>query len=303
MKNTVLILGASGKIGRHASAAFTNAGWTVRHYDRSKNNMAAAAQGASVIVNGLNPPGYRTWSTVIPAITKQVIEAAQSSGATVILPGNVYNFANVEGVFNEHTPHAAKTRKGKIRIAMEQSYASAAKDGVQTIVLRAGSFIDPDGEDDVMGLIHMRSVRKHKLTQIGGVNTRHAYCYLPDWARAAVALAEKKDQLQPFEDIPFPGHDFTVNELKTQLQSMTGKTFKIENFPWLAIRLLSPFWRLAYEMLEMRGQWETSHQLGAEKFQRLLPEFRATDLAEVMACSVPSGLINGASTRLPKSTA
>jgi NADPH:quinone reductase-like Zn-dependent oxidoreductase len=55
---TVLILGASGKIGHHASRAFAAAGWVVRHYDRASGDMVAAARGADVIVNGLNPPAY-----------------------------------------------------------------------------------------------------------------------------------------------------------------------------------------------------------------------------------------------------
>ena len=290
MKGTVLILGASGHIGRHSATAFGNAGWSVRRFNRNTNNMKAAAEGVDVIVNGLNPPAYKNWNTVIPAITQQVINAARASGATVIVPGNVYNFANVDGVFSQHTPQHAQTRKGKVRIAMEQQYRGAAVDGVQTIILRAGSFIDPDGSHDAMGMIHMRNIKHNKLTQIGGKDTRHAYCYLPDWARAAVALAEMRTDLNGFEDIPFPGHHFTVNELKTELESATGQTFLIDNFPWTTLRLLSPFWNLAYEMLEMRGLWETSHQLCAKRFSELLPQFVATDQSTVMSCSLPTDM-------------
>ena len=288
MTGTVLILGAGGKIGRHSAAAFDRAGWEVRRYDRKIGDMVAAAQGADVIVNGLNPPGYRNWATEIPAITQQVIDAARSSGASVIVPGNVYNFANRDGVFDENTPHHASTRKGQIRIAMERDYQTAAGQGVQTIILRAGSFIDPDGDQDVMGLIHMRGIKNNKLTQIGGVDTRHAYCYLPDWALAAVALAEKRHELAAFEDIPFPGHDFTVNELKASLEKSTGRKYSIDNFPWAIMWLLSPVWTLAREMLEMRGSWETSHQLCGKKFRRLLPAFQASALDEVMRCSLPA---------------
>ena len=285
MTGTVLILGASGHIGRHSAMAFEQAGWQVRRYDRATGNMPAAAQDADVIVNGLNPPQYRNWDTEVPQITQQVINAAQASGATVIVPGNVYNFANQAGVFDEHTPHDATTRKGRIRIDMERRYREAA--GVQTIILRAGSFIDPQGDQDVMGLIHMRNAEKRKLTQIGGIDTRHAYCYLPDWAGAAVAIAEKREQLQQFEDIPFPGHAFTVRELQTALQESTGNQFNVDNFPWTMLRILSPFWNLASEMLEMRGLWETSHSLCGKKFQQLLPNFQATNTIEVMQCSLP----------------
>ncbi len=293
MTGTVLILGGSGNIGWHSIAAFTHAGWRVRRYDRKIGNLSEAAIGADVIVNGLNPPQYRNWDTEIPRITGQVIEAARASGASIIVPGNVYNFANRDGVFDEHTPHDAITRKGVIRIAMERQYRRAVQHGVRTIILRAGSFIDPHGDQDVMGLIHMRGIKSHKLTQIGGADTRHAYCYLPDWARAAVALSSLRDQLQPFEDIPFPGHDFTINELKRALEQSTGQSFTIDKFPWAILWWLSPFWKLAYEMQEMRGLWETSHRLGGDKFRRLLPQFQATDLDEVMRCSLPESMRSG----------
>src|SRR5690606_11144032 len=85
MAKQVLILGASGKIGSHSARAFAHAGWSVRNYDREAGNMSAAAEGADVIVNGLNPPAYHDWEHLVPAITEQVIAAARASGATVIL--------------------------------------------------------------------------------------------------------------------------------------------------------------------------------------------------------------------------
>lgn len=57
MTGTVLVLGASGSFGSHAAREFAAAGWQVRRYQRG-TDMVAAAQGADVIVNGLNPPNY-----------------------------------------------------------------------------------------------------------------------------------------------------------------------------------------------------------------------------------------------------
>jgi len=101
-----------GKVGKHAAKAFGDAGWTVRKFDRAKDDLAAAAQAAQVIVNGLNPPNYHNWAGIIPQITRDVIEAAKASKATVILPGNIYNFGVVNGVIDEHTPQRPSSRKG-----------------------------------------------------------------------------------------------------------------------------------------------------------------------------------------------
>ncbi len=277
--STVLILGPSGRIGSHAAKAFTAAGWEVRKYTRG-TNMTEAAQGVEVIVNGLNPPNYENWEVNIPKITNQVIAAAKASGATVIIPGNVYNFGNHPGVWDETTPQRATTKKGKIRIAMEQSYRDS---GVQTIILRAGNFIDPDGTDDIFRMVLTKSLSKGKLTSMGRNDVPQAYCYLPDWARAAVALAEKRREFAKFEDIPFPGQTFTMESLRKSLERRTGRPVRLTKFPWWVMSLASPFWNLARELKEMRYLNDLGHKLSGQKLDRLLPGFTLTPLDDAIA--------------------
>jgi len=285
MQKIALILGASGKIGRNARAAFEAAGWRVRCFDRARDDMVQAARGADVIVNGLNPPKYHDWARLIPAITRDVIAAAKASGATVIVPGNVYNLDDRGGVWSESTPHRPTTKKGRIREEMERAYEAS---GVRTIVLRAGSFIEPNGTDDVMALLLLREIRKHKVFVGGDPNALHAYCYLPDWARAAVALAERRLELAVFEDVPFEGHAFTAEHVRTFLSAELGRPLAFSHMPWWVMTALSPFWEMAREMLEMRYLWSLSHSLSGEKLARLLPDFRATPLEEVLRRSLPA---------------
>jgi nucleoside-diphosphate-sugar epimerase len=287
MTKTVLILGASGKIGSHSRAAFERAGWQVRLYDRKRGDMVAQARGVDVIVNGLNPPAYHDWARLVPAITREVIAAAKASGATVILPGNVYNFGDQGGEWSESTPHRPTTRKGRIREEAERAYEAS---GVQTIVLRAGNFIDPEQNGDVMSLLLMRGIRRGKLTVAGDPQAMQAYCYLPDWARAAVGLAERRHELGAFEDVPFAGHAFTAEDLRAFLARDLGRKVTFTSFPWLVMRILSPFWELARELSEMRYLWSTSHRLSGDKRERLLPGFRPTPIEDVMRAGLPPAL-------------
>ncbi|MFK7874433.1 MAG: epimerase [Paracoccaceae bacterium] len=282
MTQSVLILGSQGKIGSHAATAFAEAGWKVRCFNRATDTMTDAALGVDVIVNGLNPPMYHDWDTLIPAITDQVIEAAQASGATVILPGNVYNFGAWTGEMNEHTPQRPNTRKGAIRVAMEARYKAA---GVRTLVLRAGNLIDPNGNGDVMSAVLMRGGTR--VTAPGDPNAHQAYAYTPDWARAAVMLAEQRDKWATFEDVPFPGHSFTYSDLLAHVNARTGKSHSLRSFPWWGVTMLSPFIEVARELREMRYLWGLDHWVGAEKFNRLLPDFEATPLATVMDAGLP----------------
>lgn len=284
MTGTVLILGASGKIGKHSARAFAAAGWTVRRFDRQSQDMTEAAKGCDVIVNGLNPPNYHDWATIIPRITGQVIEAARVSGATVLLPGNVYHFGDRPGIWSETTPAKPVSRKGQIRLKMEQDYAAS---GVQTIILRAGNFIDPDGQGCVMSTVYLRSIEQGKITLPGPADTRQAMCYLPDWARAAVALAEMRQDLPGFVDVPFAGHTLTARELKSGIEKLRGRDIRFVRFPWWLFRLTGPIWELARELTEMRYLWNTDHALSGERLKQLLPEFETTPIDEVLRSVLP----------------
>lgn len=290
MAKTVLLLGASGKICRHSARAFTKAGWTLKKFNRKTDDIIQAAQDCDVIINGMNPANYDNWAENIPRITRDVIAAAKASGAMVVIPGNVYVFGNTPGLWSETTPHRPNTVKGRIRAEMEQAYRTAAKDGVQTLILRAGDFIDTTPTDTVMNMIVMKDVKNGKLTRLGPVNTVRAHCYLPDWARAVVELVEMRDQLAMFEDVPMPGEAFSTDDLQQALESAAGRSLKITAFPWWFMTLASPFWPLAKEFREMRYLFETDHQLCGKKLARLLPDFQPTDRSIVLTAELPVGL-------------
>ena len=287
MTQTALILGGTGKIGSHAAEAFDRAGWNLRQFNRKTDDMISAARDVDVIINGLNPPNYANWAKTIPAITKQVIAAAKASGAMVIIPGNIYNFGDQPGELNETTPHLAHTRKGKIRIDMEAAYRQS---GVQTIILRAGNFIDPRQNGDIMSHFIMRAAKSGKIIHGGDPDCRNAYAYVPDWARAAVMLAEKRQELARFVDIPFPGHSFSIAEFAAHVAARTGQDFKCDAFPWWLMTLAAPVWELARELREMRYLYGMDHWIGSEKFARILPDFQATPLAQVMDAGIPKDL-------------
>ena len=284
MSGTVLILGASGKFGRHSALAFEEAGWTVKRFRRGKDSLEDAAHGCDVILNGLNPPNYHDWETIVPQITRDVIRAGRASGATVFLPGNVYHFGDQVGVWSACTPARPVSRKGQIRLTMEWDYANS---GVQTIVLRAGNAIDPDRQGCVMSQIYLRGIGKNRITLPGPAEIRQAMCFVPDWARAAVALAEKRHELMQFEDIPFEGHTLTAQEIKTGLERILQRELQFARFPWWLFSLTAPFWELARELKEMRYLWNTDHALSGRRLKELLPDFSVTPLDDVLQSSLP----------------
>ncbi len=287
MENSVLILGGSGKFGGHCARAFAASGWDVKVFQRGKENMIDAAQGVDVIVNGLNPPNYENWDTALPAITKEVIAAAKSSGATILQPGNVYNFGGTAGVWSESTPQSAQTVKGQIRINIEAMQRDAAENAdVQTIILRAGDFIDDTNSGNWFDITIAAKLEKGRFNYPGNADITHAWAYLPDMARAAVLLAEKRAELSMFEDVPFGGYTLTGRQIMNHFSATIGRNLTLKGFPWPIMRIGSPFWRLARELLEMRYLWDTEHALDNSRFEQLLPDFQPTPVATALRESI-----------------
>lgn len=275
----VLVAGASGNFGAAAVAAFGAAGWDVRRFRRGED-MGQAAQGCDVIVNGLNPPLYHDWARQIPQITAQVLAAAKTSGATVIVPGNVYVYGLQPGPWGPQTPHSPCSRKGAIRAAMEASYREST---ARVILLRGGDFLDAQSPGTFLNMVTLKHLAKGRLTLAGAPDVRRAYAWLPDMARAAVALAAQRENLPPFADLPFAGLTFSMDDLKSEIMRQTGKAMRYERFPWALMWLASPFWELARELREMRYLFDLPHGLDPAPLAALLPKFQTTPFEQVVA--------------------
>lgn len=284
MSKTVLILGANGRFGRNAAVAFEHAGWDVRRFDRSTDTLRQAVHGVQVIVNAWNPP-YYDWAKQVPQLHADVIEAAKTVDATVIVPGNVYVFGEGNGgTWDVTTSHLAQNPLGKIRRNMEDAYRDS---GVRTIILRAGDFLDTEASGNWFDMIMAPKLAKGVFTYPGATDIDHAWAYLPDLCRAAVQLAEKGDELNRFEDVPFPGYTLSGEKMVERLAAVTGRKIRLKKMNWLPIQIARPFWKLAPHLLEMRYLWNMSHRLSATRFDELLPEFQSTPLETALASAVP----------------
>lgn len=282
MNRTVLVLGASGRFGRHACEAFDAAGWAVRRFDRARDDLDQAARGAGVIVNAWNPP-YPDWARLVPGLNARVIAAARKADATMILPGNVYVFgADTPGPWSEVTPHRATNPLGRIRIAME---AACRDSGVRTIVLRAGDYLDTAASGNWFDRVMAKDLHKGRFTYPGNPGIDHAWAFLPDVARAAVALAECGDRLPVFADIPFAGYTISGAGMAKMLKRATGRPLHLRRMSWLPLHLARPVWPMARCLVEMRYLWDTPHRLDGARLRALLPEFGVTPPETALAAA------------------
>ena len=281
MAQTALVLGASGGFGGQVAQALQAAGWRVNRYRRG-SDMAAAAKGADLIVNGLNPPGYHNWAQLIPEITTSVLAAGRASGATLLVPGNVYPYGMEPAPWGPDTPHRPVSRKGRIRAEMEAQYREAAGHGQRTILLRGGDFLLPGAPQMLMNRVILSKVAKGRITALGDPDALHAYAYLPDMARAAVALASLGDASPAYADIPFAGHAFSLADLAARVEHLSGRSMRVKRFPLWIFTVTSPFWELARELREMLYLSSFPHSLDPGPLRRWLPGWQDTPLDEVI---------------------
>jgi nucleoside-diphosphate-sugar epimerase len=309
MQTTVLILGARGRFGLAAARAFADAGWKVLGQIRpgaqvpaeaasdtrirwmatnlhDTVSLAKAATGAAVVVHALNPAyTHKAWKAQVLSMTEAATQVARTLQATLMVPGNVYNFGEgMPAVLREDTPQVAKTVKGQIRIAME---SQLRRSGVRTVVIRAGDFFG-SGKGTWFDQVIVKDLHKGRITYPGGKDIGTAWAYLPDLARAFVAVAAKRAQLPTFEVLHFAGHTVTgqqwVEALSPLAQShgsiTQGSTLRLSAMPWSLIRLgslLLPTWAA---LVEMRYLWITPHALANDKLLALLGNEPHTPLAQ-----------------------
>ena len=301
MTGTVLVLGANGRFGRAATQAFATAGWKVRAASRAGKGAALtgvanvacdvtdraaviiAAQGVDVIVHAVNP-AYQHWVKVMPVHTANIIAAGLASGATVMIAGNVYPFgANARVSLNEQDAPAPTTRKGALRVTMERAFAAAADQGLRTVILRGGDFIERTKSGNWFDSHITNKTHKGVFTYPGRMDAVHAWAYLPDMARAMVGLAVKRSTFSAFASFGFEGYSLTGAELKAAVEQEVGRPLKTATFPWSIMRAIGVFSPLVREVIEMRYLWNTPHCVDGEALAAVLPDFTPTPLANAMA--------------------
>lgn len=282
---TILILGASGKFGRNAAEAFWNAGWRVRSFNRATDDLDTALRGVAAAIVAVNPPTYDLWEKELLPLHRKIIAAAERAGVPLLVPGNVYVFGpETPTPWGPDSAHRATNPLGKLRIEMERLYAQAS---CQTILLRAGDYIDTEASGGWFDRIIAKSIARGRLAYPGALDVPHAWAFLPDMARAAVALVEARDSLPQHADIPFAGYTVTADQMAQAASVALARPVRAQRMSWLPLWLLRPFWPVVPGLMEMRYLWDVPHGLDGTAFARIIPDFRATPLVEAMraACT------------------
>lgn len=309
LDRTALVLGATGGIGGAVARRLLSEGWTVRALHRDPDGLAgtaglpgllwtrgdamnasdtaAAAEGVSVIVHAVNPPGYRNWGQLVLPMLDNTIAAACANGARIVLPGTVYNFGpDAFPVLRETSPQHPRTIKGGIRAEMERRLRVASEHGAKVLIVRAGDFFGPQAASNnwfAQGLVKPGKPVT-AITYPGARGIGHQWAYLPDVAETIVQLLDRREALEPFAAFHMEGHwDADGTQMVAAIRRAAGEPHPpVRGTPWWLMRLASPFVPLFREILEMRYLWETSLRMDNGRLRSVLGTEPHTPLDEAV---------------------
>lgn len=302
MSGTILVLGAAGRLGFRAAEAFRHAGWHVKGLVRPQRGHAAprgieiieaisreegiaAGRGCDVVLNAFNPT-ITEWQRRALPLAYSAIAIAEENGATLLFPGNVWNFgADMPLVIDEHTPMRPSTRKGRMRVEIEQRIAEACDRGMRAIVLRAGDFFG-GGRGSWLDLVILKDMDRGRLVYPGPFNAVHPWAYLPDYAETLVRLAERRRHFGACETFGFPGHAVTGNELIAAIEDVTRANFNVRRMSWWMIKSVGQMFRMGREIGELEYLWRVPHRISGDKLKGAISDIPHTPLGEALRASL-----------------
>jgi nucleoside-diphosphate-sugar epimerase len=287
--STVMILGASGRLGAELHQQFGAKGFSVlsrslRHWKQGDVGNLPDVK-IDIVINAANPL-YTDWQRDALATCQAGIDIATHYRATLMFPGNVYNFGeNLPAQLYPNTIHATKTHKGQIRIKQEAMLRDAARSGLQCIVIRAGDFFG-SGTGVWFDLVIAKKLAGNQITYPGPTDKTHAWAYLPDLAAYFIQVASLRRSLSSFVNIHFEGHTLTGQQLIDALSDLKKTRLTVKKFPWAIVKALKffvPMWAVAAEREYL---WRVPHAIISDKSNALLVPRQQTSLGEALRLTV-----------------
>ena len=282
-----VVFGA-GQVGTPLAMKLLQAGKRVRVVKRSSSDVAPgaelrlgdasdqklcvdAAAGATSIYHCMNPPYDTTaWATLLPRYMENLIVAAGTAGARLVVLDNLYMLGRTGGrSMNEDTPSNPCSRKGEIRAAAARRLFDAHNRGeVRAVVGRASDFYGPGGALTYFGDYFWKPALAGRKVQ-SPVNpaAEHTYHYIPDVAAGLAALGlESEDVLGHAWMLPCQPA-VSMNELVERFSQVLGRSIRTGKVPRVVLRAMGLVVPLVRELNEMLYQWDEPFVVDDRRFR------------------------------------
>lgn len=317
MTSKFLIIGATGAIGHAFAKALQDAnehatllvrdrrkaiesfdstrGFTIVEGDvKDTALLKSIAEGTEFIFHGANT-SYENWASAMPAMTQSVIEAAEHSGATVIFPGNNYNFGQTDYPISEITPFNPSAPLGEVRVDLEKMLQSATDQGrIRTLIVRMAEIWGPNVTNKQFAPVFENALQGKAMPWLISTEPAQQLLYAPDAGRAILALTRLGER-SAYSVYNVGGTLVpSVRSWLEQIADVAGVPARISLIPKLMVSLLGRVIPVMREVASLSYKYETSVVLNDAKFRVALPSFEQTPMKEAIAETLAWFKANGA---------
>jgi nucleoside-diphosphate-sugar epimerase len=253
----------------------------------------AAAQGAQVVYQTLNPP-YHQWVELFPALQAGVLAAAQATGARLVSMENVYMYGRPAGQpLTETRPYAAHTKKGQLRARMARELLAAHQAGnVQVAIGRASDYFGPRGgaQSNLGDRVFPAALAGRTATVMGDPDQphTHTYTYIPDIGEGLAVLGEHPDTPGEVWHLPNDPQTRTTRQLVDTIYQLAGQPkTKLRGTPVLLLRALGVVNPTVRELVELQYEFQEPFIVDSSKIATKLG-VNATPLEQALADTLAS---------------
>ncbi|RDV17068.1 NAD-dependent epimerase/dehydratase family protein [Pontibacter diazotrophicus] len=237
---------------------------------------------ATHIFHGLNYP-YDKWQNNMERVTQNVIEAAAINKSTIFFPGNIYNFGLVAAI-TEETPPKPTTKKGAIRVRLEQMLQQAAQQGkCRVINLRMPDFWGPNVMNEGIAPIFKGALNGKPMPWLYRNDIPHQLVYTPDAAYAYYELAKLQPK-ESYTEYNYAGEVVpSIKQWQTRIATEAGTEPKHKVYPGWLFKLMGLFSPGMREISEMGYLLQNTILLKDDKLRQTLPNLRHTPMQQAIA--------------------
>ncbi len=302
-QKTMHVVFGTGPVGQAVMRALVKRGRPVRMINRSgRANVPADVEVAAAdayqvsqttaltadaaVVYQCAQPAYTEWVEQFPPLQAAILEGAAANGARLIVTENLYMYGEVDGPIHEGLPHAAETRKGKVRAAMTEALFAAHRAGnVKVASARGSDFFGPAVISSAVGERVVAPLLQGKAAQVGGrLDVPHSLTYISDFGEALAILGERDEALGQAWHVP-NAPVRTQGEFIRQLAEAAGVKPRMQAISPLMMRLAGLFMPSARELVEMMYEFTAPFVVDHTKFVRAFGDIH-TAWADSLAATV-----------------
>lgn len=203
--------------------------------------LAAAARGCDTIFLATSPTEYHRWPELWPPMFRAAVDAAQHSGAKLVIVGNLYAYGEETAMpMTERSPLLTKETKGRVRKeGWELALAAHRRGDIQAAEVRGSDYFGPGaGKTAQLGAGFFRPVMNgRKVSIFGSATEKHSWTFLDDFARTLIAASDYKGEWGRAWLVP-SDEPLTRTDIAARIAGITGNHAQVASFSAVLLRTL-----------------------------------------------------------------